>query len=195
MTVYVIDNHPIMSDQIAMLIRRIKPGIKVVTIQELDQLQGAIQGSGAPELICLELQLPDTFGTSGVQLIRSSYPDIPLAVITSLDATTYASASIHAGANIFIEKTKPVIQVISSLRVLLQGPTGDEGAGTPALKLTKRQKQLILLLDRGLSNREIAEKLNVAEHTVKVHLWRFFSRIGATNRAQALHFCRHNGWL
>jgi DNA-binding NarL/FixJ family response regulator len=81
------------------------------------------------------------------------------------------------------------------LRILLQGEAGDDGAGTPALKLTKRQKQLILLLNQGLSNREIAEKLDISEHTVKVHLGRLFRRIGVTSRTQALHFCRHNGWL
>ena len=195
MTAYVIDNHPIMSDQIAMLIRRIRPELKVVTVQKLNKLDSAIEGGGPADLICMELQLPGILGTAGVQSVRSSYPDTPLAVITSLDAKTYEAASIHAGATIFIEKTNSVPQVISRLRILLQGEAGDDGAGTPALKLTKRQKQLILLLNQGLSNREIAEKLDISEHTVKVHLGRLFRRIGVTSRTQALHFCRHNGWL
>lgn len=118
-----------------------------------------------------------------------------LSVITSLDAKTYEAASIHAGVTIFIEKTNTVTQVIRRLRVLLQGEAGDDDAGTPALKLTKRQKQLILLLDQGLSNREIAEKLDISEHTVKVHLGHFFRRIGVTSRTQALLFSRNNGWL
>ncbi len=62
-------------------------------------------------------------------------------------------------------------------------------------KLSKRQKQLILMLDQGLSNREIADKLNISEHTVKVHFWRLFRRLGVNSRTQALHFARTHGWL
>lgn len=195
MTAYVIDNHPIMSDQIAMLIRLIKPTMKVVTVQKLDELNSAIQGGGAPDLICMELQLPDTFSTDGVKLVQPSYPDIPLAIITALDAKKHKVASINAGATIFIAKTNAVPQVIRMLRDLLQGDAVEDGAGTRVLKLTKRQNQLILLLDQGLSNHEIAEKLNIDEHAVKVHFWRLFQRLGVTSRTQALHFCRARGWL
>ena len=63
------------------------------------------------------------------------------------------------------------------------------------IKLSKRQKQLILMLDRGLSNRDIAAELNIREHTVKVHLWRLFRRLGVKSRAQTLHFARTHGLL
>ena len=70
----------------------------------------------------------------------------------------------------------------------------DEADGAPA-KLSKRQKQLIVMLDQGLSNREIAEVLGISEHTVKVHLWRLFKRIGVNSRTQMLHYARVNGFL
>lgn len=54
------------------------------------------------------------------------------------------------------------------------------------IKLSKRQKQLFFFLADGLSNREIAEKLELSEHTVKVHFWRLFQRIGVNSRGQAL---------
>lgn len=57
---------------------------------------------------------------------------------------------------------------------------------TAPVKLSKRQKQLFLLLADGLSNRDIAEKLDISEHTVKVHFWRLFQRIGVNSRGQAL---------
>jgi DNA-binding NarL/FixJ family response regulator len=62
-------------------------------------------------------------------------------------------------------------------------------------KLSKRQKQLILMLDRGLSNRDIAAELSISEHTVKVHLWRLFRRLGVKSRTQTLHFARMHGFL
>jgi DNA-binding NarL/FixJ family response regulator len=57
-------------------------------------------------------------------------------------------------------------------------------------KLSKRQKQLLLLLDRGLSNRDIATELEISEHTVKVHLWRLFRRLNVKSRSQASHLAR-----
>ena len=73
----------------------------------------------------------------------------------------------------------------------------DEEGDIPAgeVKLSKRQKQLILMLDRGLSNRDIAAELNISEHTVKVHLWRLFRRIGVKSRTQTLHYARTHGLL
>ena len=71
----------------------------------------------------------------------------------------------------------------------------EDAAPAGPTKLSKRQKQLILMLDQGLSNREIAEKLDISEHTVKVHFWRLFRRLGVNSRTQALHFARTNGWL
>jgi DNA-binding NarL/FixJ family response regulator len=62
-------------------------------------------------------------------------------------------------------------------------------------KLSKRQKQLIVMLDRGLSNRDIAAELDISEHTVKVHLWRLFRRLDVKSRTQTLHFARMNGLL
>jgi DNA-binding NarL/FixJ family response regulator len=76
---------------------------------------------------------------------------------------------------------------------------GSEEADEPALasnsKLSKRQTQLIAMLDKGMSNRDIATDLEISEHTVKVHLWRLFRRLGVKSRTQALHYARTNGLI
>ena len=60
------------------------------------------------------------------------------------------------------------------------------------IRLSRRQKQLLAMLEQGLSNREIAEKLDISEHTVKVHFCRLFRRLGLNSRAQALKWWRDN---
>lgn len=196
MTVYVIDSHPLMRDALTMLIQRIKPGLKVVPVHKMNALDSAVLKGGEPQLICMELQLPDTLGMSGVQMVRASHPHTPLAVITANDAQDYESATLQAGANVFIEKSEAVNQVLQKLRELLVTEEPDEEAsGAAPTKLSKRQKQLILMLDQGLSNRDIADKLSISEHTVKVHFWRLFRRLGVNSRTQALHFARTHGWL
>ena len=56
-------------------------------------------------------------------------------------------------------------------------------------------EQLLVMLDRGLSNRDIAEQLQISEHTVKVHLWRLFRRLNVKSRSQASHLARTQGLL
>jgi DNA-binding NarL/FixJ family response regulator len=197
MTVYVIDDHPLMRDALTMLIHRVRPGLKVVAVPKLNVLETAVEKNGPAELFCLDLHLPDTLGMSGVHSIKARYPEVPLAVVTSSDASEYEERCIEAGANVFIEKTNNPTQIIGALREML-APEDEEEAGSPGAaptKLSKRQKQLILMLDQGLSNRDIAEKLSISEHTVKVHFWRLFRRLGVNSRTQALHFARTNGWL
>lgn len=200
MTVYVIDDHPLMRDALTMLVHRVKPGLKIIPIHKLNVVESTVEKNGPPELFCLDLQLPDTLGLSGVQVLKSKFPDVPLAVVTSSSASEYEVRCLEAGANAFIEKSNSPTQIIAALRALLiteEDEVTDEEAATPAgpTKLSKRQKQLILMLDQGLSNREIAEKLDISEHTVKVHFWRLFRRLGVNSRTQALHFARTNGWL
>lgn len=199
MTVYVIDDHPLMRDALTMLLHRVKPGLKIIPIHKLNVVESTVEKNGAPSLFCLDLQLPDTLGMSGVHLLKSKFPDVPLAVVTSSSASEYEERCLEAGADAFIEKSDTSTQIIASLRTLLisdeDAAIEDAAAPTGPTKLSKRQKQLILMLDQGLSNRDIAEKLEISEHTVKVHFWRLFRRLGVNSRTQALHFARTNGWL
>jgi DNA-binding NarL/FixJ family response regulator len=199
MTVYVIDDHPLMRDALTMLLHRVKPGLKIIPIHKLNVVESTVEKNGPPELFCLDLQLPDTLGMSGVQVLKAKFPDIPLAVVTSSNASEYEARCLEAGADAFIEKSNSPTQIIAALRGLLvtEEQAAIEDAATPSgpTKLSKRQKQLILMLDQGLSNRDIAEKLDISEHTVKVHFWRLFRRLGVNSRTQALHFARTNGWL
>jgi len=199
MTVYVIDDHPLMRDALTMLLNRVKPGLKIIPIHKLNVVESTVEKNGPPELFCLDLQLPDTLGMSGVQVLKAKFPDIPLVVVTSSSASEYEARCLEAGADAFIEKSNSPALIIAALRSLLvsEEQAAIEDAATPAgpTKLSKRQKQLILMLDQGLSNRDIADKLEISEHTVKVHFWRLFRRLGVNSRTQALHFARTNGWL
>ena len=198
MTVYVIEDHPLMRDALTMLIHRVRPGLKVVPVPKMNVLDTAVEKNGPAELFCLDLQLPDTLGLSGIHTIKAKYPDVSLAVVTSSDASEFEERCLDAGADTFIEKSSTPNQIIQTLKTLLAPEDEPSAEATPVhvpTKLSKRQKQLILMLDQGLSNRDIAEKLSISEHTVKVHFWRLFRRLGVNSRTQALHFARTNGWL
>ncbi len=109
-------------------------------------------------------------------------------------------ACIEAGADTYIEKSAGSSELAAALRGLLmaEAETEESAAASAAAgsgKLSKRQTQLIAMLDKGMSNREIATELDISEHTVKVHLWRLFRRLGVKSRTQALHHARSHGLL
>ncbi len=199
MSLYVIDDHPLVRQAIGMLLRRLRPASKVVELEKLSELQAAIIKNGAPELFVLDLLLPGVKGASAVSDIKSLYPEIPLAVISAMPAGEAEETCIEAGADLYLEKSAPAQDISSGLQGLLAADVtpGEEDAATATgdTKLSKRQKQLILMLDRGLSNRDIATELSISEHTVKVHLWRLFRRLGVKSRTQTLHFARTHGLL
>jgi len=195
MTLYVIDDHPLMREAVVMLLRRMRPGAEVVELERLGGFESAVKQHGAPDLITLDLKLPDTTGTSGVHELKKLFPDTPLAVLSASPSADAEEACIEAGADIYIEKSSGGQEIGNALRALLSADGQFEELAPTDNKLSKRQKQLIVMLDRGLSNREIADELGISEHTVKVHLWRLFRRLGVKSRTQTIHYARTHGLL
>jgi DNA-binding NarL/FixJ family response regulator len=196
MSMYIIDDHPLVRQAIAMLLRRMRPASKVIELEKFSELQAAIIKNGEPELFVLDLLLPGVKGTSAVKEIKTMYATVPLAVISSMPAGEAEETCIEAGADIYIEKSTAANEISSAIQGLFAAENGDEEVvAVGETKLSKRQKQLIVMLDRGLSNRDIAAELDISEHTVKVHLWRLFRRLDVKSRTQTLHFARMNGLL
>jgi DNA-binding NarL/FixJ family response regulator len=196
MVIFVVDDHPLMREAIAMLVRRLSPNASVVELGRMAVVSQAVEKHGVPQLICLDLKLPDTHGVSGIREIKQIYPDVPLLVLTASPASDYEDLAIEAGADAFVEKSAGATEITNMLKAFLT-PEVDVEADVPAAlgKLSKRQKQLLTLLDKGLSNRDIAENLQISEHTVKVHLWRLFRRLNVKSRSQASHLARTQGLL
>jgi DNA-binding NarL/FixJ family response regulator len=154
----------------------------------------ALARHGAPDLVCLDLKLPDTQGVSGVAEMKKLLPDVPLVVLSASPASDFEDLSLEAGADVYIEKSAGAAEIANALRLLIVGDSEFE-ATPPTEKLSKRQKQLLVMLDKGLSNRDIAQAINISEHTVKVHLWRLFRRLNVKSRSQASHLARTMGLL
>ena len=195
MTLYVIDDHPLMREAVVMLLRRMRPGANVVELDRLGGVEAAVAQHGAPDLVTLDLKLPDTTGASGVHELKKRFPDTPLAVLSASPAADAEELCIEAGADIYIEKSSGAQEIGNALRAPLSADGQFEELAPTDNKLSKRQKQLIVMLDRGLSNREIADELGISEHTVKVHLWRLFRRLGVKSRTQTIHYARTHGML
>lgn len=194
MSIFVIDDHPLMRESIGLLIRRLSPNAVVTELDRIAVVAQTVRQHGVPTLICLDLKLPDTHGVSGVRELKMAYPSVPIVVLTGTSAGDWEELAIEAGADAFIEKSAGATEIANVLRIFLgSGAEGD--VAVTVQKLSKRQKQLLILLDKGQSNRDISETLQISEHTVKVHLWRLFRRLNVKSRSQASHLARTQGLL
>lgn len=194
MSIFVIDDHPLMREAIGMLIRRISPSTPVIELGRIAVVAAAVQQHGEPTLICLDLRLPDTHGVSGIRELKLRHPNVPMVIMTASPASDYEDLAIEAGADAFIEKSAGATEINNVLRLFLSAELATDAPVTVG-KLSKRQKQLLILLDKGQSNRDIADTLQISEHTVKVHLWRLFRRLNVKSRSQASHLARTQGLL
>ncbi len=195
MSLFVIDDHPLVRQAIGMLLRRLRPTSVVVELEKFSELPAAIIKHGTPELFVLDLLLPGVKGTSAVHDTKAMYPEVPLVVLSAMPAGEAEETCIEAGADLYIEKSSPPNDISAAIQGLMSADANFEEMAPTDTKLSKRQKQLIVMLDRGLSNRDIAAELSISEHTVKVHLWRLFRRLGVKSLTQTLHFARTHGLL
>ena len=198
MSLYVIDDHPMVRQMIGMLLRRLRPASKVVELEKFSELQAALIKNGEPELFVLDLLLPGVKGATAISDVKKMYPEIPLVVLSAMPSGEARDACLEAGADLYIEKSTDTAEISAAIQDILKSDSDDVDGDVVVvgdIKLSKRQKQLILMLDRGLCNRDIAAELNISEHTVKVHLWRLFRRLGVKSRTQTLHFARTHGLL
>ena len=193
MSIFVVDGHPLMREAIGALIRRLSPSTSVIELSSIAMVAQAVQQQ-IPKLICLELKLPDADGVSGIQALKLLCPGVPIVVLTALPAHDYEKLAIDAGASAYLEKSASAGDIGKRLSLYLSAELVTQ-APIDVQKLSKRQKQLLILLDKGQSNHDIAETLQISEHTVKVHLWRLFRRLNVKSRSQASHLARTQGLL
>ena len=182
-----------MREAIAATFRRLSPTASVTELGSLAAVGAAALAHGTPELICVELLLTNSSGVSAVHHLKQLFGDVPVVVFSGAAAEPYRELAIEAGAHTFIPKTASKADVTSALRGFVTLDDNSEFA--PQGNLSRRQKQLLILLDKGMSNRDIAEQLEISEHTVKVHLWRLFRRLNVKSRSQASHLARTHGLL
>ena len=195
MPFFVIEDHPLYRESLATLLRRIRLGETVVELDRVGGLPASVKKHGAPEVICLDLTLSDSLGMSGVREVKHHYPNSLLIVVSEQSSDEIENQCLEAGADAYISKLSETKDLFLSLRTLLLPDSTLDEDDLSASRLSKRQVQLLAALDQGLSNQEIAEHLGISEHTVKVHLWRLFRRLGVKSRTQAIHTAQTNGLI
>lgn len=187
----IIEDNPLFRGAMAALLHQLHRHLTVHCIDRVGSLSGLVLKHGAPDLVLLDLTLPDTLGYSGVHEIRFAFPQCRIAVMGESRCQEEIKRSYDAGADLYLSKLLEADAMRAVLRQFIDPNAPVEAA--PPLKLTRRQQQLLIYIENGLSNCGIGEALGIKEQTVKVHLNRLYRQLGVRSRTQALREVRLRG--
>ena len=154
-----------------------------------------------PDVVVVDLNLPDGSGFEIIQWIRSISKEIGIVILTLNSGPEFVLAAMKSGANSFIVKTAPVSEIVSAIKHCFSSPHGFSAKGLPALAtsvdhlLTAREIDVLMKISLGLSNQEIAKQLFLSQSTVKSHITSIFRKLNVDNRISAINFARKNGLL
>jgi two-component system, NarL family, nitrate/nitrite response regulator NarL len=196
MRVLVADDHPLYRDAAAQQVKRLFSEARVDQVASFDELLALTDLPGSSfTLFLIDYHMPG-ISVDAIAKLAFRFPNTPIAIVSGTAPRDEVRAVLQAGARGFIPKTATPEHLAHALQLLLAGGTSaptdtlyaaDEADGSVIWQnlLTKRERDVLKGLVRGLSNKEIARELNLAEVTVKLHLRGVFRKIGARSRADA----------
>ncbi|WP_250506694.1 response regulator [Bowdeniella massiliensis] len=201
----IVDDHEIVRRGIAEIVDR-ADGLMVVA--EAGSVADAVRRATLvrPEVVLVDLQLPDGTGIDIINALTEQVPDAKAVVLTSFDDDDALAQALHAGAKAYLLKTvrgveiSDVVKAVADGRILLDERTVTRRRADhedPTANLTPSERKVLELIGDGLSNREIGEKLGVAEKTVKNHITALLAKMGLQRRTQVAAWVagqRASGW-
>jgi DNA-binding NarL/FixJ family response regulator len=166
----------------------------------------------APDVVLMDVRMPDVDGISATRELSRVAPEAKILILTTFEQDDYVFGALRAGASGFlIKRTRPeeLIAAVHSIAAgdsllspsvtrrvidrMAQQPTPDVANQTKLDELTRREREVLELIARGLSNREIAAALVVEESTIRTHVKRILMKLDLRDRVQAVIFAYETG--
>ncbi len=202
--VAIIDDHAIVRQGLRAMIDR-EPDLRVVGEAPSARLAPAMLDQARPMVVLLDLRLTAGSECDGLALcatITQRYPDIRVLVLTSSADEWLILESIKQGAKGFVVKDVDLTELVRAIRAVHRGESafdsrsagvvvrwmhGNQRPGTAASDITPREREILTLLARGLSNVAIGQRLYISSATVKFHVGNLMAKLGASRRAEAVY--------
>lgn len=194
-----VDDHPLLLEGIGVVIRS-QPDMALVA--EATSGRQAIERfkDCAPDVTLMDLRLPDMSGIDAMVAIRSAFPEARVIILTAFEGDVEIQRALEAGACSYLLKSMPPRDLLEAIRKVHDGkkaiPTEVAASLAQHLadeRLTARETEVLQQIAKGSRNRTIAEKLFIAEDTVKVHVRHLLEKLRASDRTQALCIALRRG--
>jgi DNA-binding NarL/FixJ family response regulator len=169
-------------------------------------------GKLVPDVVLMDVRMPGLDGIAATRELLALSPSVRVVILTTFEEDDYVFGGLRAGASGFLLKRTRPEELIEAVHTIASGesllspsvtrrvidrmarqPTPELGLGHGLEELTPREREVLELIARGLSNGEIAEALTVEETTVKTHVKRILRKLGLRDRVQAVIFGYESG--
>ena len=165
-----------------------------------------------PDVVLMDIRMPDLDGISATREVLAAFPEVKVVILTTFEQDDYIFGALSAGASGFLLKRTRPEDLIAAIHTIAAGdsllspsvtnrviermaaqppPNAERDARLD--ELTPREREVLALAARGLSNGEIAARLFIEESTVKTHVKRILGKLGARDRVQAVIFAYETG--
>jgi DNA-binding NarL/FixJ family response regulator len=199
--VMLVDDHPIVRIGLAALIGTL-PDMEAVAQAGGGQEAIALHRQHQPDVTLMDLRLPDISGVEAIRAIRAESPEARFIVLTTYEGDEDIHQALQAGARGYIIKGLPhdmltdaIKRVHAGGRYLPQVVKETLASRTPSSDLSLREREVLVRIAQGKSNREIANELSLAEITVKCRVSAILERLDAHDRTEAVVLALQRGLL
>ncbi|MDQ3056475.1 MAG: response regulator transcription factor [Pseudomonadota bacterium] len=201
-TLLIADDHPLFR---AALKQAAADAVADLHVREAGSLEGVLailDGEPGIDLVLLDLHMPGNHGLAGLAAIRAQHPGVAVIVVSANDDPRVIRRALDHGAAGYLPKNSGLDELRDAIRRVLaceqwlpaslratvtraQSSTHDSELAAKLASLSPQQFRVLVLVAEGLLNKQIADRLDVQERTVKAHLSAIFDRLGVKNRTQA----------
>jgi two-component system nitrate/nitrite response regulator NarL len=199
MKILIIDDHPLFRAGFHAVLEQSDLDAEVLSVSSVAEGLQTLRRDGDVGLVLLDIHLRGEDGFNAMQVIGEKFPTTACIMISGDEQEAIVNRAIACGASGFIPKSFTADEMIAAIRKVLNGdvfvPTPAQQPANDGTALTLRQLEVISMLGRGFSNKEIARALDVAERTVKAHVSAVFEALNVKNRTQAVLVAQRRGYL
>lgn len=196
----VVDDHPLFCDALVLTLRSLCETTDVRTAASLGQAVDMIDTGFRPDLVLLDLNLPDVTGLDGLIRLKSTLGTCPVVVVSSMADNKMIAQALSAGAAGFVPKHSQRQEFHRALTAISRGESFAPESFVPGnteqdpqseafdrlTSLTHQQSRILQLICEGKLNKQIAFDLSIAETTVKAHVTAIMRKLGVQSRTQAV---------
>jgi DNA-binding NarL/FixJ family response regulator len=198
--IVIVDDHPVVREGIGAMLKR-EPDFKIVG--EASNGQEAIEKARelSPDVMLMDLRMPEVDGVEAITRIKAEKPEIKFIILTTYSDDEYIFRGIAAGARAYLLKDAPRDELFKAIRAVSRGESliqpvvasrlldrlQELSKKSPSVDtLSEREVEVLNLMAKGVSNKDIADQLSITQSTVKTHITSIFQKLDVTTRTEAV---------
>jgi DNA-binding NarL/FixJ family response regulator len=198
--ILIVDDHPVVREGIGSMLKR-EPDFRIVgeALNGLDAIEKARLLT--PDVILMDLRMPELDGVEAIKRIKEEMPETKFIILTTYSDDEYIFKGIAAGARAYLLKDAPRAELFKAIRAVSTGESliqpviasrvldklAELSKKTPASEtLSEREIEVLELMAKGVSNKDIGEQLSITQSTVKTHITSIFQKLNVATRTEAV---------